>query len=134
MNIKTLSLFVMAATATLGAQAQSTDSDADKVAAKQARISAMTRSVAEELQLDADQTQRLAQADEKYAIAMSAMRSITNDRDLIIKKSQELHAEHEKAVQQIVGEENYIKLHEMRKAKSSEGLNKIGSVDPLPTE
>ncbi len=134
MNLKTLSLTVLAATAMLGAQAQDALTEADKVAAKQARISAYTTTMAEELGLDAEQTERMAKADEKYAMAMSAMRSMTSDREVIIQKSEELHNEHEAALKEILGEQQYQKLQEWRKAKSSEGMKKLESQSPPPTK
>lgn len=134
MNLKTLSLTVLAATAMLGAQAQDAASDADKVAAKQARISAYSANLAEELGLDAQQTERMAKADEKYAIAMSAMRSMTNDREVLIQKSQELHAQHETELKEIMGAEKFQKLHEWRKAKSQEGMKKLEPITPPATQ
>lgn len=132
MNLKTLTLSLLATAAMFGAQAQDTSSDAEKVAAKEARISAMTRTVAEELQLDAEQTQRMAESDDRYAIGMSAMRSLTNDHDLLVKKSDELYQQHERELKEILGEEKYQHLHDWRKAKSNEGMNKLQQVDPKP--
>lgn len=133
MNLKTLSLTVLGAVAILGAQAQDATTDAEKVAAKQARISAYSANLAQELGLDERQTERMAKADEKYAIAISAMRSMTNDREVLIQKSQELHAEHEAELLDIMGAEKFQKLHEWRKAKSQEGMQKLEPVAPPAT-
>lgn len=134
MNLKTLSLTVLAAVAILGAQAQSATTDAEKVAAKQARISAYSANIAEALGLDADQTERMAKADEKYAIAISAMRSMTNDREVLIQKSQELYADHEAELLEILGAEKFQELQEWRKAKSQEGMQKLEPLAPPATK
>ena len=125
MNLKTLSLTLLATVAMLGAQAQDSTTDAEKVAAKQARVSAMTRTAAEELKLTDEQVTRLAASDDKYAIGMSAIRSLSNDRDAIVKKSEELYNQHESELLEILGEEKYKQLNEWRKAKSNEGMKKM---------
>lgn len=134
MNLKTLSLTMLAAAAMVGAQAQSTDSDADKVAAKQARIAGYTTTIAQDLGLNDEQTRRMAQADEKYAIAMSAVRSMTTEQDLLIKKSEELYNEHEASLKEILGAGKYQELLEWRKAKSREGMKQLEPVAPPPTK
>lgn len=134
MNLKPLSLALLASVAMLGAQAQDSTTDAEKVAAKQARVSAMTRTAAEELKLDEAQIRRMAESDEKYAIGMSAIRSLSNDRELIVKKSEELYNQHESELLEILGEEKYKQLYEWRKAKSNEGQQKLESVDPKPAK
>ncbi len=130
MNLKTLSLTLLATVAMLGAQAQDSTTDAEKVAAKQARVSAMTRTAAEELKLTEDQVNRLAASDDKYAIGMSAIRSLSTDRDAIVKKSEELYNQHESELLEILGEVKYKQLNEWRKARSNEGMQKLESVDP----
>lgn len=134
MNLKTFSLSVLAAAAMLGAQAQDQVTDAEKVAAKEARISAYSANLAQELGLDAQQTEQMARADEKYAIAMSAMRSMTNDREILIQKSQELHADHEAELKTILGAEKFQQLHDWRKAKSQEGMKKLEPAAPPATQ
>jgi len=133
MKLKTLTLTMLATIAIMSAQAQDAVKEADIVAAKEARISAYSANLAKELGLDAQQTERMAKADEKYAIAISAMRSMTNDREVLIQKSQELHAEHEAELLTILGEEKFRQLQEWRKAKSQEGMKKLEPVAPPAT-
>lgn len=134
MNLKTLSLTLLASAAMLGAQAQNGLTDAQMVTAKQAHVAVMTSTAAEELQLDADQIKRMEASDEKYATSLTDLRTQSTDLDVIVKKSEDLYRQHEQELSEILGEEKYRKLNEWRKAKSSEGMKKMQTADPKITE
>jgi hypothetical protein len=134
MNSKTLSILLLVCTMAFSVQGQDAIAPAQDASTVKARVSQHSLALAKELGLDEDQTQRMAKADEQYAIAMSTLRSMTTDREVLLQKGEGFAQEHEAALQDILSPEQYEKLLAIRKAKSQEGMQKMQQLQPPATE
>lgn len=132
MNTKSFTLTVLAAFAAFGLHAQATVQPIGTP--QEERVSQHSLNLAKELGLDQDQTDRMAKADMHYATAMAALRSVTNDREVLVQKGEELRQEHEKTLQEILTPEQMAKLNSIRMAKAQQGRTKLESISPPPTE
>lgn len=132
MNTKSLTLTVLAVVAAIGLNAQATMQPTGTP--QEERVSQHSLKLAEELGLDQDQTERMAKADMHYATAMAALRSVTNDREVLVQKGEELRQEHEQSLRSILTPEQMDKLNSIRMAKAQQGRTKMESISPPPTE
>lgn len=140
MNIKIIFLSTIALVASIGLQAQ-TQMVSTKEITPQSKSavqdersterSTMERSkeLASRLGLEQDQTERMMKADLQYMQAMTELRSASaTDRDAIMKKGEAITNEHEATLKTILTADQFAKLMELNKAKSTDGRTRIEQI------
>lgn len=114
MNIKILTLTVLAAVASSTLSAQSTPAGSTSIPDQ--RLVDYNKKIAEELGLEQQQMERMIEADKRFIEAQYALRGEVGDRETLMVKHGEIREQHDLEIREILTPEQYEKLASMRVA------------------